>query len=75
MTDDAIMGWLRSCKCQRYGCMHKQAADEIELLRAVVDALTARPFRGTSSERRDRMYGSDWEPVHDALDALEARCG
>lgn len=42
-----------------------------QLLQAVVDALVARPFRGTKNQRRQRMYGSDWEAVHDALDALE----
>ena len=52
-----------------------QLKAEIELLDAVVQALVARPFRGSSLERRDRMYGSDWEAVHDALDALEARRG
>lgn len=52
-------------------CERETLQAEIELLRAVVDALIARPFRGTSLERRDRMYGSDWEAVHDALDAWE----
>jgi hypothetical protein len=50
------------------------AAEEIKRLRAVVDALVARPFRGSKNERRYRMYGSDWEAVHDALDALEDNC-
>lgn len=45
--------------------------DEIERLRAVVDALVDRPFRGTSEERRFRLYGSDWSAVHDALDKWE----
>lgn len=48
-----------------------EAADTIERLQAVVDALLERPFRGTSAERRGRMYGSDWDAVHTALDALE----
>lgn len=49
--------------------------DEIERLRSVVDALVKRPFRGSSAERRVRMYGSDWEAVHDALDVWQASGG
>jgi len=45
--------------------------EEVTELRAVVDALLERPFRGTPAERRDRLYGSDWGPVHDALEAWE----
>jgi hypothetical protein len=53
------------------GPLMVEAADEIARLSAVVDALRARPFRGTSAERRHRMYGSDWDAVHDALDFYE----
>lgn len=47
--------------------------DELTNLRAVVAALRARPFRGTREERRHRMYGSDWDDVHSALDRLEGK--
>jgi len=47
--------------------------DEVAELRAVVDALLDRPFRGTPAERRDRLCGTDWTAVHDALDALTRR--
>ena len=54
-------------------CEH--AADEIEQLRALADqlarALLDGPFRG---DRRDRMYGSGWAEVHNALDAYEEAC-
>ena len=47
---------------------------ELEAERAFTNrfahALLERPFRG---DRRDRMYGSDWVPVHDVLDDWEAR--
>lgn len=66
----------QACWQHHEECAIAVLLDEIERLRAVVDALIARPFRGTSLERRDRMYGSDWEAVHDALDAWqEARRG
>lgn len=39
MVNDPLP-WLRSCKCQQYNCNHKQAADELEFLRAEVDRLT-----------------------------------
>ena len=69
------------CEAGR-GC--SEAAAEIERLRAERDAeraladqlaraLLDGPFRG---DRRDRMYGSGWADVHDALDAWqEARRG
>lgn len=38
MVNDPLP-WLRSCKCQQYNCNHKQAADELEFLRAEVDRL------------------------------------
>ena len=58
------------------------AADEIERLaterdeeRALADKLARSlldgSFRGNSSDRRDRMYGSGWAAVHDALDDWE----
>ena len=77
MADD-IIDRLYCCyadpPCEE--CTFCAARAEIERLRAVVDALVARPFRGTSVERRDRMYGSGWADVHDALDAWqEARRG
>ena len=61
-----------------------EAAVEIERLRAERDAervladrlagaLLDGPFRGGSLLRRDRMYGSDWEHVHNALDEWESR--
>lgn len=61
-----------------------EAAVEIERLRAERDseralvdrlagALLDGPFRGGSLSRLDRVYGSDWEDVHDALDAWESR--
>jgi len=45
-------------------------AAEIAIADGLANALLSRAFRG---DRRDRMYGSDWEPVHDALDEWEAR--
>ena len=59
-----------------------EAADEIERLRnerdterALTDQLARSlldgSFRGNTNDRRDRMYGSGWEAVHDALAAYE----
>lgn len=33
------MAWLRSCKCQNYGCFHKIIGDELESLRYAGDRL------------------------------------
>ena len=63
------------CDCGCHLDLSNEAADEIEALRRVVTALREAGFDGTSVERRDRMYGSGWATVHDALDALEARRG
>jgi hypothetical protein len=63
-------------------CLTCQAADEIERLRnerdterALTDQLARSlldgSFRGNINDRRDRMYGSGWEAVHNALDAYE----
>jgi hypothetical protein len=63
-------------------CLTCQAADEIERLRSELNAeraladqlaraLLNGSFRGNTNDRRDRMYGSGWEAVHDALDVYE----
>jgi hypothetical protein len=44
--------------------------DEINALRVVVEALMNGPLHGSPRERRDRMQGPEWVPIHDALDAL-----
>lgn len=73
MADD-IVTRLRDTACETDVCW--EAADEIEQLRALADqlarALLDGPFRG---DRRDRMYGSDWAEVHNALDAYEEARG
>jgi len=74
MTDD-IVTRLKYVHYDDADSLMHEAAAEIERLSAVVNALLTRPFRGTSAERRDRMYGSDWDAVHDALDAYEEACG
>lgn len=39
MTTDEVLLWLGSCKCQRFGCGHVQAAECIVRLCAAGDAL------------------------------------
>jgi hypothetical protein len=62
--------------CDEAAVEIKRLRAERDVERALVDrlagALLDRPFRGGSLLRRDRMYGSDWEDVHDALDAWES---
>jgi hypothetical protein len=88
MTDDIRFATTESILCRLYasfidvsnGCavdpkLLDDAANEIEWLRSIVAATLNGPFRGTSEERRDRMYGSDWAEVQDALDRWEKSRG
>lgn len=60
---------LQSLLARREQQLSEERALADQLARALLDG----PFRG---DRRDRMYGSGWADVHDALDAWqEARRG
>ena len=86
MADDIVTRLSRTKFMQHADveALLDEAAAEIKRLRAERDAeraladrlaggLLDGPFRGGSLRRRDRVYGSDWENVHVALDAWEAR--
>ena len=63
---------LWSGAASRAARLEAELAVETALADRLARALLDRPFRG---DRRDRMYGSDWGPGHDALDEWEARRG
>lgn len=63
--------------CDEAAAEVRRLRAEWEAERALADrlagALLDGPFRGGPLLRRDRMYGSGWQNVHDTLDEWESR--
>lgn len=70
--EDALLHTLILWKWRQSRTGDSLPRDNTFELSNVVDALLERPFRGSSDQRRDRLYGDEWAAVHDALDAFEA---